>query len=137
MSQEAGNQDRIVPSQSDVFAAAQPFTEPAVPVHAAGSHLFLGVDAFNPSGPIALMAPLPETALEASCHEVYRSLSIYLDGELTPPQQNAVQSHLALCPPCQTAQAFQMQVRSTVAMKSLDPMPDDVRARITKALGFE
>lgn len=137
MSQDAGHHEDIVPSQSDVFAASQPFTEPAGPAHAAASHPFLGVDAFNPSGPIPLMAPLPETPLQASCLEVHRSLSIYLDGELALPQQSAVQSHLAMCPPCQTAQAFQMQVRSTVAMKALEPMPDDVRARITKALGFE
>jgi len=30
-----------------------------------------------------------------------------------------------------------MQLRTTVASKALDPMPEDVRKRITQALGFE
>lgn len=124
------------PSQSDVFAAAQPFGEPTGPAHAAMTEPFLGVDAFNPAGPVPLVS-MPNTALEASCLDVHRSLSFYLDGELAVPQQTAVASHLAVCGSCQTAQAFQMQLRSTVAAKALDPMPEDVRARITKALGFE
>lgn len=129
--------DKPVPSQTDVFAAAKPFSDPSGPSHAAMGEPFLGVDAFNPTGPVPVMSPLPEVSLEASCLDVHRSLSIYLDGELALPQQYAVSAHLAVCPPCQTAQAFQMQYRSTVAAKALDPMPEDVRARITRALGFE
>jgi len=30
-----------------------------------------------------------------------------------------------------------MQLRTTVRTKALDPMPEDVRERITRALGFE
>lgn len=137
MNEDAASHEHVVPSQSDVFAAAQPFTEPSGPAHAAASQPFLGVDAFNPTGPVPVMSPLPESALQASCMDVHRSLSVFLDGELALPQQNAVRSHLAVCGPCQTAQAFQMQLRSTVATKALEPMPEDVRARITKALGFE
>jgi|GEM_PF-1231080 len=137
MNQDAGDHNDIVPSESDVFAAAQPFIESSGPVHVAASQRFLGVDAFNPSGPVPLQSPLPEVSLQASCLDVHRSLSVYLDGELAIPQQNAVQSHLAVCGSCQTAQAFQMQVRSTVALRAFDPMPQDVRSRITKALGFE
>lgn len=129
--------DSTVPSQSDVFAAASPFVEPSGPAHAAMSEPFLGIDAFNPSGPIPVVAPIPEMPIQASCLDVHRSLSIFLDGELALPQHNAVSSHLTSCPQCQTAQAFQMQYRSTVAAKALDPMPEDVRARITRALGFE
>ena len=119
-----------------MFAAAQPFGEPTGPAHVAAVEPFLGVDAFNPSGPVPLVS-MPNTSLQASCIDVHRSLSVYLDGELAMPQQTAVAAHLSVCGPCQTAQAFQMQVRSTVAAKALDPMPDDVRDRITKALGFD
>lgn len=143
MSQDARNNDTsgrgqtpARPSQSEVFAAAQPFGEPSGPAHAAANEPFLGVDAFNPAGPVPLVS-MPDTTLQASCIDVHRSLSVYLDGELALPQQSAVAAHLAVCGACQTAQAFQMQVRSTVAAKALEPMPEDVRARITKALGFE
>lgn len=125
------------PSQTDVFAASQPFADPTGPAHVAAQEPFFGVDAFDPTGPVPVMSPLPASEVHATCIDVHRSLSVYLDGELTLPQQAAVQKHLAVCGPCQSAQAFQMQVRTTVATKALDPMPDDVRARITKALGFE
>lgn len=116
------------PSQSAVFAASDPF--------GAGDAPFLGIDGFNPAGPMPWAAPLQQAPINASCMDVHRSLSVFLDGELALPQAQAVSQHLGSCGSCQGAQAFQMQLRTTVASKALDPMPDDVRARITKALGF-
>lgn len=116
------------PSQSAVFAASDPF--------GAADGSFLGIDGFNPAGPMPLAAPLQQSSVDASCLDVHRSLSVFLDGELAAAQAHAVSHHLALCGPCKSAQAFQMQLRTTVASKALDPMPDDVRDRITKALGF-
>lgn len=127
------------PTESDVFAASEGFAEPpgARSSFAVAAESFLGVDAFNPTGPVPAAPSILASPIDASCIDVHRSLSVYLDGELSLPQQNAVQTHLAVCGPCQTAQAFQMQVRTTVATRALDRMPDDVRARITRALGFE
>ena len=121
------------PSQDDVFAASPPFAS-------AGDGFtgqnFVAVDAFNPAGPQVISSPMGGLPIEASCMDVHRSLGVYLDGEMAPAQSAAVQQHLGTCGSCQTAQAFQMQFRSTLAAKALDPMPDDVRARITQALGF-
>ncbi|MFT7475520.1 MAG: hypothetical protein ACI81L_002459 [Verrucomicrobiales bacterium] len=128
------------PSQADVFAASEPFVTEANPQpggFVSASLPFVGVDAFNAAGPIPAMSPLPNSRIDASCLDIYRALSVFLDGELAIPQAQAVRSHLTVCGPCQGAQAFQMQLRTTVAAKALDPMPEDVRARITKALGFE
>jgi len=116
-------------SQSDVFAASEPFV--------GADQKFLGIDGFNPAGPSLLMSPLPQQRIEATCIDVHRSLSVFLDGELAIQQANAVQQHLSVCGPCQSAQAFQMQLRTTVAHKALDPMPSDVRERITRALNVE
>ena len=118
------------PNQDDVFAASQPFAN-------AGDG-FVAVDAFDPGGPRVISSPFGRSPAETSCASVLNSLSRYLDGELGAAEAAAVQHHLGICGACQTAQAFQMQLRSRVAAtKALDPMPDDVRARITKALGFE
>lgn len=117
------------PNQDDVFAASPPFAN-------AGDG-FIGIDAFNPTGPQVASSPLNYAADSATCLDVHRSLGVYLDGELAPSQAAAVQHHLGGCGACQTAQAFQMQYRSTLAAKAFDPMPDDVRDRITRALGFE
>jgi len=125
------NQDpQQQPSQDAVFAASEPFA-------AASQPLFHGVDAFNPAGPQPVFAPLPDAPLQATCLDVHRSLSVYLDGELAPAQADAVRARIAECGCCQSAQAFQMQLRTTVRTKALDPMPDEVRARITRALGFD
>lgn len=123
------NESPEFPSESDVFAASPPFAN-------AGDG-FVGIDAFDPEGPQPIFAPLGQPNLQASCLDVHRSLSVYLDGELAPSQDAAVRAHIATCGACQAAQAFQLQLRSTVAKKAFDPMPDEVRARITRALGFE
>lgn len=117
------------PSQDDVFAASLPF--------ATAGDGFAVVDALNPMGPRLLASPYGNAPPAATCLDVHASLGVYLDGELAPAQSAGIRQHLASCGSCQTAQAFQMQYRSTLATKAFDPMPDDVRARITKALGFE
>ena len=121
------------PSQDDVLAASPPFAS-------AGDGFtgqnYVAVDAFNPAGPQVVSSPLGGAPAQRSCMDVMSSLGMYLDGELDAMQSAAMQNHLGTCPACQTAQAFQMQFRSTLAAKALDPMPEDVRARITQALGF-
>lgn len=129
MNQDDQSMPGVPPTQSDVFAAAPPFAN-------AGDG-FVGIDGFNPGGPQPVFAPLGQPGLEASCLDVHRSLTVYLDGELAPAQDAAVRAHIATCGACQAAQAFQMQLRSTVAAKAFDPMPDEVRERITRALGFD
>ncbi len=117
------------PSQDQVFAASPPF--------ASAGDGFAVVDAFNPAGPQLVSSPHGSAPPPATCLDVHGSLGMYLDGELSPALTASVQNHLGTCGSCQTAQAFQMQYRSTLAAKAFDPMPDDVRARITQALGFE
>ena len=119
------------PSETEIFAASDdPFTT--------DGNFFAGVDAFGVGGPVpAVGSPWPRpTAASVSCVHVQRSVSVYLDGELTWALHTAVQAHLAGCPPCERARAFQAQLRATVASGALDPMPADARARIVKALGL-
>ncbi len=116
------------PSQDAVFAASPPF--------ASAGDGFVAIDTGGLRGPEVPSSPLSQAPGGMSCMEVHRNLGVYLDGELAPSQAAEIQQHLAWCGSCQTAQAFQMQYRSTLAAKAFDPMPDDVRARITKALGF-
>ncbi|MGI9608403.1 MAG: anti-sigma factor family protein [Acidimicrobiales bacterium] len=122
------------PSENEVFAASEPFDGTEFP---SSQPPFAGVDALGSGGPAPLFGAPAAHAADLSCIDVHRSLSFYLDGELAVHQSQAVQQHLGVCPPCQAAQAFQMQLRTTVASKALDPMPADVRSRITRALGFE
>ena len=121
------------PSQDAVFAASPPFASAG---DGFTGQQFVAVDAFNPAGPQVISSPMGNPPSAVSCMDVMSNLGMYLDGELAPAQSAAIQQHLGFCGSCQTAQAFQMQFRSTLATKAFDPMPDDVRARITQALGF-
>ncbi len=116
--------------QSAVFAASEPFVD-------ARTQPWLGIDVLADAEPTPRFGAPAALPRAVSCMDIHTNLSIYLDGELTPTQQAAFGEHLAACPVCQTAQAFQMQLRTTIATKAIDPMPDDVRDRITRALGFD
>lgn len=121
------------PSQDDVFAASPPF--------ASAGDGFAEVPGASgaPTSPLAPHLPPAPQGLQqgdVTCHQLLANLGFYLDGELDVTSNAAVQRHLGTCGACQTAQAFQMQFRSTLAAKAFDPVPDDVRDRITKALGF-
>ena len=119
------------PTEAEIFANADPFGSGPSPFD--GPSMATGAD--SPAAtPTPGFAPLE---IRASCLEVHRSLEIFMDGELSAPQHRAVTAHLTVCPPCQRVHAFQVQLRNVVATKAIDPMPDDVRARITRALGFD
>ena len=120
-------------NQAAVFAASDPFGPP--PSFPDGRGPFVGVDAFSPGGPTPMFGQARTPGdVEAGCLDIHRSLGFFLDGALTPAQDHAVRSHMAVCPACQGAQAFHMQLRTTVATKSSEVAPDSLRSRITAAL---
>lgn len=131
------------PTESEVFAASAPFDEAGFSSNdGAGSssvdEAFVGVDGFAPGGPLPAFGtgPVASSDIRVSCIDVARALPYFLDGELTLTQSGGVANHLSSCPPCQSAQAFQMQLRTVVADKAIDLVPDHVRARIITALGL-
>ena len=126
------------PTEAEIFASSDPFGVDQHSPFGDGSQAFgERAQAFgDPVGPAAL--PSPHSAhLRVTCFEVQHRLQVYLDGELPVPQHRALTAHLGACPPCQRAHTFQIQLRSVVATKAFDPMPEDVRARITRALGLD
>ena len=118
------------PTEAEIFAQSDPFGSGPSPFGGSATGLGAPAPSSQPSG----FGPTPA---HASCLEVHRSLAVFIDGELSAPQHRAVDAHLTSCGPCQRVHAFQVQLRSVVATKAIDPMPDDVRARITRALGFD
>lgn len=122
------------PSENDIFAASAGFGS-------AETSLFRGIDAFTGPGLQPRYADEPTAPIELpaqlSCADFQRSIPVLLDGELVPAQRQIVEAHLNSCLACQSARTFQTHLRTVVAEKALDPMPDDVRARITRALGFD
>lgn len=120
------------PTEAEIFAQSDPFGSGPSPFGAPA--MIPGTASSTPAPDSSGFAP---RAVHASCLEVHRSLEVFIDGELAAPQHRAVTAHLTVCGPCQRVHAFQVQLRSVVATKAIDPLPDEVRARITRALGFE
>ena len=121
------------PSQAAVFAASEPFQAAKTFPDVRGP--FIGVDGFSAEGPTPIFGtPKPLGAVEAGCLDIHRSLGFYLDGALTPAQDHAVRTHLVACPSCEGAQAFHMQLRTTVSQRSVDLAPQALRSKIAAAL---
>ena len=122
--------DGTEPTESDIFAASDPFIESSEP--------FVGVDMFSAGRPTPTFGTPPDIATDAiSCVVVQPSLPVFLDGELARPQHRAVEAHLTRCPSCSRAYNFQARLRGVVASKALERPPADLRSRIEQALRLE
>jgi hypothetical protein len=70
------------------------------------------------------------------CDVIQPELSAYLDGELTPPQRELVEAHLASCPQCQQALAeLKALTAGTAALPKLEPAAEflaEVRRKISR-----
>lgn len=118
------------PTENDIFLASEGF--------GSDSEFFSGIDGFSPGGPVPRFGRVEATPTvpAANCLDVQRNMELYIDGELVPPQQQLMDGHLKACFPCQSAHLFQTQLRTVVAEKALDHIPDEVRARIARSLGL-
>jgi mycothiol system anti-sigma-R factor len=65
-------------------------------------------------------------------HRVYE----YLDGELTVWRRRAIARHLDECPPCAQGFTFELEVRRVIVSKCTEPVPEDLRDRIARAIGL-
>ena len=125
------------PTEAEIFASSDPFGADQESPFGDGSQAFGPGAPFGGRAGPADLTSAHSAHLRVTCFEVEHRLQVYLDGELPVPQHRALTAHLGACPPCQRAHTFQLQLRSVVATKAFDPMPEDVRARITRALGLD
>ena len=71
------------------------------------------------------------------CDETLTELYTYLDGELTAEVREKIRFHLDDCPPCGDIAVFEAELRTVIASKCVDKVPDDLRARIIAACSDE
>lgn len=71
------------------------------------------------------------------CGEAMHRLYHYLDGELDDVRREDIRIHLDNCLPCLDAFDFEAELRSVIARKCRDRVPDELRARIAVALQHE
>ena len=68
------------------------------------------------------------------CERALRSIEVYLDGELDPPEAEMVRAHLGDCPPCGSRAEFQRRLKAVLAAKCVSDMPASLRIRLREIL---
>jgi mycothiol system anti-sigma-R factor len=71
------------------------------------------------------------------CDEALSELYHFLDGELTVERRVEIQRHLDECGPCLEAFDFEAELRSVVAERCRERVPDGLRERIAGLLSCE
>lgn len=71
------------------------------------------------------------------CTEAVRQLYTYLDGELTEERRVAIAVHLDECSPCAGAAGFEAELRSVIASRCRDRVPESLVERIATAIAAE
>ena len=71
------------------------------------------------------------------CDKAFHRMYHYLDGELTVWRRWSMRRHLGKCPPCADGFVYEVEFRQIIAMRCRDQTPEDLRRRITGALGSE
>jgi mycothiol system anti-sigma-R factor len=79
----------------------------------------------------------PAGPREVDCDEAVHQLYHYLDGELTDERRRVISLHLDECRPCADAAGFEAELRSVIANRCRDRVPEDLKARIAAALHEE
>ncbi len=60
-----------------------------------------------------------------------------MDGELTLWRRRAVSIHLSECAPCTNGMEFKVVLRTSVAQRSVDPLPPALHERIVALIAAE
>ncbi len=68
------------------------------------------------------------------CDATLAELYGYLDGELTVEVRERIRVHLDECPPCGDIHHFEAELRKVIALRCIDRVPDELRARIAAAI---
>jgi mycothiol system anti-sigma-R factor len=74
---------------------------------------------------------------EMDCNEAVHQLYHYLDGELTEERRQVISVHLDECRTCADAAGFEAELRSVIANRCRDRVPEDLKARIAGAIHEE
>ena len=72
-----------------------------------------------------------------NCNETLHELYHFLDGELTDHKRVEIRRHLDDCPPCLEAFDFEMELRTVIARKCRDTVPEALRDKIARAIDHQ
>ena len=70
-----------------------------------------------------------------NCEEALRRLADYLNRELEPREQDAVEQHVGLCRSCFSRAEFERRLKQRLMDLGREEAPAQVQSRIRKLLG--
>lgn len=73
-------------------------------------------------------------ASEDNCDEALHELYGFIDGELTDDKRSRIRHHLDDCNPCLEAFDFEAELRTVIAQRCREEVPDHLRRRIAQAI---
>ena len=73
----------------------------------------------------------------ADCGQTVERLYQFIDGELTDERRHQIERHLDECSPCLQAVGFERELRTVIANRCKDRVPEELRQRIKAALEKE
>lgn len=68
------------------------------------------------------------------CNEALHELYVFIDGELTDDRRERIRHHLDDCNPCLEAFDFEAELRTVIAQRCREEVPEALRERIADAL---
>jgi mycothiol system anti-sigma-R factor len=72
--------------------------------------------------------------MDNGCIEAVELLYHYIDGELSEERRVVIRRHLDDCPPCVQAFDFEAELRTVIALRCRERVPEHLRLRIAEAL---
>ena len=69
--------------------------------------------------------------MSCDCQDCEAMMQPYLDGMLTDEEVKEAHEHLTACPPCDKRFRFEEQLRRFVRVAVDEPMPDDLKQRLS------
>ncbi|MGB0113342.1 MAG: zf-HC2 domain-containing protein [Ilumatobacteraceae bacterium] len=86
----------------------------------------------------ATTGPDTGTAVTPDCKETIRELDVFLDGEISDEQRDAIRAHLDGCMDCLGAFDFHAELKQVIAKKCQDDeMPADLLSKIERCFGTD
>ena len=71
---------------------------------------------------------------ELDCQQALDTLYSFLDGALDDGRRSTIQDHLDSCGHCLETYAFESELRSVIAQRAVEAVPDGLKDRIASRL---
>ena len=73
---------------------------------------------------------------QGDCNDSLEQLYTFLDGELTEERRAVIHHHLEACSPCLEHFDFEAELRTVIARRCHEEVPESLRRKVAESLGL-